>query len=588
MFQKTKNVFELKKLTIFAILVLVILGSALPQYASAWKWSYLIPGYGQYLAVKDAVSATGRAISKVGTSVGEALLKAVLYAAGYIMIIVTGTFAEISAWILRWVVGGGIVSVSYTGSDNVMVTAGWRVVRDLANMFVVLGFVIVGIATTLRIREYQAHKTLVPLIIAAILINFSPMICGMIIDGSNILMDHFLKSGAAMAKSFGDSLTKQLGDFKGAWDQGAIAILGLAAGFSFVNIIMFFILLIFSFLFIIRYVALWSLVILSPLAFVCYVFNFTKKYFNMWWDSFLKWCLVGIPAAFFLWLADMMVSSELITSPGEGAYVPLFAYLLPGFMLIVGLLVSLQTGSAGASVIRQGVRAVSRGGKAVARKGGAWARQTKTGRAVEKRGTRVAERLRLTRPGTFEQQQAKARESAVKRMEAIQDSDRLHRIVQKRRGMERGAALETLRKRKELQSGEFSKYRQELDSLGFKTSEFEKVRPDEAKPRTDETQFDATKRVVQGMSSADFRKNVQRESYTPQVFAAMTTQQIKTIGKSGPKLNRDKLIDLAKGSRQQDLQDFANKLAGDPERVKEWKQLVNNWEEVKSRNSDFR
>ncbi len=584
MSSKIKNFFCLilkrKKLIIFAVLFLIVLGVVLPQPVVAAQWEYAIPGWGGYAAIRDAASAAGKALGDLGDN----LFKAILIAGGYIQIIFTGTLVGISSAILKWVIGPGFVNVSFTGPDNAMVIAGWTTIRDLANMFIVLGFVIVGIATALRIREYQAQKTLVPLIIVALLVNFSLMFTGIIIDGSNIVMDHFLKSGGVVATSFGQTLEKQLALFgDDPFSKDKIVIFGLSTGFAFVNIIMAFILLILGFLFAIRYVALWILVILSPLAFVFYVFNFTKKYFDMWWDNFLKWCLVGIPAAFFLWLADKMVTDKMISSPGKGAYVPLFAYLIPGFMLLVGIMVSMQTGAAGAGIIRKGVKAVTAGGKALAKKGGRRLRETGAGKAVEKGITRAAERTRLTRPGTFDQQQTKAREDTVKRMAAIQDTDRLHKMTGQRgrSRMERMAALEALRKRKELRTGEYSKHRQDLDSLGFKTSDFDKAMPNEAKLKAGETQFDATRRVVGDMGVKEFRKNVQREAYTPEVFASMDSQQIGTIGKSGPKANRDKLIDLAKGAGKTDLTNLHNDLVAQG-KTREAQQLVDNWVKIYS------
>ncbi len=590
MLQKIKNkiknffrpILKPRKIIVFGFLFLIVLGIVLPRPVSA-DWNWYDP-FGILEAAEKLGTDVSKTLGKVGANIADSLFKSIIFAGGLIQIIFTGTLVGISSAILKWVISPGFVGVSFTGPDNLMVIAGWTTIRDLANMFIVLGFVVVGIATALRIKEYQAQKTLVPLIIVALLVNFSLMFCGIIIDGSNIVMDHFLKSGGVVATSFGQTLQKQVALYgNDPMAKSYTQLFGLSTGFAFVNIIMSFILLILAFLFIIRYVALWVLVILSPLAFVFYVFDFTKKYFNMWWDNFLKWCLVGIPAAFFLWLADKMVTDKMITAPGEGAYVSLFAYLIPGFMLMVGIMVAMQTGAAGAGVIRKGVNAVTKGGKALAKKGGRRLRETGAGKTVEKGITRAAERARLTRPGTFDQQQAKTREDAVKRMEAIQDSDRLHKITGQRgrSRMERMATLEALRKKKDLRTGEYLKHRQDLDSLGFKTSDFDKAMPGEAKLEAGETQFDATSRIVQGMSAKEFRNNVQREAYSPEVFAAMTSQQMGAIGKGGPKANRDKLIDLAKGAGKTDLQNLHNNLVTQG-KTAEAQQLAKNWGQLYS------
>jgi len=581
---KIKNFFCLiskpRKLIIFGFLFLIVSGVVLPQLVLAEEERSLFWKFVDPFNVLGTAEKLGTSIGKAVGEITDSFFKAIIYSGGLIQIIFTGTLVGISSAILKWAISPGFVNVSFTGTDNTMVIAGWTTIRDLANMFIVLGFVIVGIATALRIREYQAQKTLVPLIIVALLVNFSLMFTGIIIDGSNIIMDHFLKSGGVVATSFGQTLQKQVALYvDNPMAKSYTQLFGLSVGFAFVNIIMSFILLILGFLFIIRYVALWVLVILSPLAFVFYIFNFTKKYFDMWWNNFLKWCLVGIPAAFFLWLADKMVTDKMIST--EGIDIPLFTYLIPGFMLMIGIMVSMQAGAAGAGIIRKGVAAVTKGGKALAKKGGRRLRETGTGKAVEKGITRAAERARLTRPGTFDQQQAKTREDTVKRMEAIQDSDRLHKITEQRgrSRMERMSALEALRKRKDLKAGEYSKHHQSLDSLGFKTSDFDKAMPNEAKLEAGETQFDATSRIVQGMSSKEFRNNVQREAYSPEVFAAMTSQQVGAIGKGGPKVNRDKLVDLAKGAGVTDLTNLHNDLVARG-KTREAQQLVSNWTKI--------
>ena len=65
-----------------------------------------------------------------------------------------------SASIFQNIASSEVLKFAIT-KDN-MVIHGWQIVRSLANMFIVLGFVVVGIATILRIREYEAQKKLLP------------------------------------------------------------------------------------------------------------------------------------------------------------------------------------------------------------------------------------------------------------------------------------------------------------------------------------------------------------------------------------------------------------------------------------------
>ena len=182
---------------------------------------------------------------------------------------------------------------------------GWASVRDLANMLIVLGFVVVGIAFTLRLEGYGTKKVLLSLILIALLINFSPVICGLIIDGSNILytsLDSNISGDvgnsitfnievAAFGKSIirpnepqeevPGALTKVLRN-SNALEYAAKEIL-----FSLLYILVIFTFFYLSFIFVERYIYLSILFVLSPLAFFCLVFPATKKYWTMWWENII-------------------------------------------------------------------------------------------------------------------------------------------------------------------------------------------------------------------------------------------------------------------------------------------------------------
>ena len=78
------------------------------------------------------------------------------------------------------------------------VAKGWVVVRDLCNMFFVVILLIIAFATILGQEEYGAKKMLPKLIMAAVLINFSKLICGLMIDVSNVVMLTFVNAFSAV------------------------------------------------------------------------------------------------------------------------------------------------------------------------------------------------------------------------------------------------------------------------------------------------------------------------------------------------------------------------------------------------------
>ncbi|MFA5348869.1 MAG: hypothetical protein WC309_00690, partial [Candidatus Paceibacterota bacterium] len=66
-----------------------------------------------------------------------------------------------SQGILTWVASPNFIKVSFTKADNVVVTAGWTVVRDFTNLLFILVLIAIGLMTALRTsKEYQVQKTL--------------------------------------------------------------------------------------------------------------------------------------------------------------------------------------------------------------------------------------------------------------------------------------------------------------------------------------------------------------------------------------------------------------------------------------------
>jgi hypothetical protein len=158
---------------------------------------------------------------------------------------------------------------------------------------------------------------------------------------------------------------------------------------------------IFSALFILRYLAIWILVILSPLAFVFWILPATKKFWNMWWSNFIQWSIVGIPAAFFLYLAARVyevlpsVYKTKFEMPGidpviTGFLDQVFPFFIVVIFLLLGFIIGLQTSAMGAGTV---ISLAKRGGKAAgkwaAKRG--WAKiEEKIPEGVRKVGERLA------------------------------------------------------------------------------------------------------------------------------------------------------------------------------------------------------
>lgn len=402
MLQKVKKIFskfrEPKRLAVF--------------FAGTVAMGLLLPGI------------CSASILPSASDIASALLNAFIlgFAAQYLGLWV---FAfTLASMLLGWVTGPGFITYSYTGMDNPVVAAGWPVVRDLSNMFIVLAFVVVGIATSLRIKDYEATKLLPKLIVVAVLINFSPMICGLAIDFSNVLTNHFLTMGGQTSLGFLNAVKKIVYQLVSptSLTMNPLDYIAMVAGVGFFCMMGTIIFLLYACLFFFRYVALWILVILSPLAFVSYVFDFTKKkIFDVWFDQFFEWCIIGIPGAFFLYLADILTfnSKPMANGSVTGVIATLTMYMVPSTFLVAGFMVSLETGARGAGAITGAIKSGGKAAWAGAKKGAvsAWNRSA-PGQKVNSAVTRAGENMGLVAGGTDAMRKQALLKDANARMEA--------------------------------------------------------------------------------------------------------------------------------------------------------------------------
>ncbi len=239
---------------------------------------------------------------------------------------VTGVLYTIIILILGWLKVIAL-SVPILPSQVDVVRTGWEITRNLANMSFALILVFIGLATILRIKEYEAKKLLPILIIVALLINFSPVIVGFIVDVSNIIANFFLNLGgwegtvmiwSMIGNYFLDSfaIMTKMGDI---WDViGYIIgtlVLGivLIAFFAYSAWIYFLVVA----LLVVRIIALWVLMILSPFAFLLYVLPAGRKLAREWWQELIKWSIIAIPIGFFLFLSFKVLEASVETQIGS-------------------------------------------------------------------------------------------------------------------------------------------------------------------------------------------------------------------------------------------------------------------------------
>lgn len=319
------------------------------------------------------------------------------------------TFLGIANTVLQWVIGPNFISLSYTNpTNNPLIEAGWGLTRNLANMGIVLALIYIGIATALRVTGFEYKKSFFRLLLVALLINFTPLYCGIIVDASNILMNYFLHS----VSGFGQ-LTNLINNIESSLNfnpNSLNSIRDIAENFMFnaigITVYSFaaaFILFIYAFLFIIRYVAIWTLVIVSPIAFLFYILPNIRvySYFEKWWEQFLQWSFIGVILGFFLWLSNYLMG---ITAQGKlmkdiekggllGAIGSLVPYSFALVLLFIGIEEGMSSSAMGASIV------LSRA-KHYGRKSTEWMKEKgwkRTKSEMARTVTKIAPRLRQER-----------------------------------------------------------------------------------------------------------------------------------------------------------------------------------------------
>ena len=298
------------------------------------------------------------------------------------VIAISSFLAAIASEVLEWVLSPNFTNLSYTNpGKNPIIEIGLNITQSFVNMALVLVLVFIAFATILRLKEYQTQKLLITLIVVALLVNFAPVICGLVIDPCNILMHYFtdhitgFKTIINMSSGYGERISALFGFSTFTEQAGMLAESLVLITFNF---LLFFITLTYALIFAVRYAVIWVLVILSPLAFVSYILPATKKIWNQWLNQFLNWSIIGISTGFFLYLSEQVIEkANIVTlgapasnSVGAGtANIPL-QYMIPLIFMFIGLMFAFQTSAMGASQVLSFAKKHGQKARGWAEKGG--------------------------------------------------------------------------------------------------------------------------------------------------------------------------------------------------------------------------
>ena len=151
----------------------------------------LYPFYPANAAVQIAalgLAAFGAVVGILASWVGAAAVTAGILALMLGLSLALMTQANV---FLSWAISSPFNLAMTYPNGNIIIELGWTLMRDFTNMLFILGLAYIGLATALDIAGFDTKKAFINLLLIALLINFTPVICGAIVDISNIITNFF-------------------------------------------------------------------------------------------------------------------------------------------------------------------------------------------------------------------------------------------------------------------------------------------------------------------------------------------------------------------------------------------------------------
>jgi len=241
---------------------------------------------------------------------GESPLKKWLY---LFVVNFFGWLVWACGYLLDWAVTNFVINFGLefnTSGVGVAVNALWGLVRDFFNILFIFGFIWIGFQMILDSGNSRAKQTLVSLIMAALLVNFSLFISKFVVDFSNRLASEVALAGFPMidpdqtyrtratpgagsdrvsiSDTFFDHLgiAKTLNVPKGISD-GEVEPWAFIFGSAIFYLVAAFVFAAGGIMLIIRFVALSIFMVLSPFMFLGWVFPGMQGWTSKYWKGFL-------------------------------------------------------------------------------------------------------------------------------------------------------------------------------------------------------------------------------------------------------------------------------------------------------------
>jgi len=294
-----------------------------------------------------------------------------------------------------------------------IVNIGWVIIRDLANMAIVIALMIIAFYTVLNKESYEYKKMLPKLILAAILVNFSKLIAGIMIDLGQVIMMTFVHAFEGIAAgnlTYGFGLQDMMSVRNAAEGAGMGAEISdwtvfgaLVLGVIMVTVALG-VVVTMAVMLLVRVVVLWLLIIFSPVAYVAGLIPGGEKHAQKWWGEFGKYITFGPVLAFLFWLSMTVLSqvttqnrlmslemqSQQYLAGGSGAASTVdyayfasqvsspqrvFDYMVTVVLLIMCMIFAKQAGVMGSQFASNTFNKMQGAGKWIARRPGVWGKK---------------------------------------------------------------------------------------------------------------------------------------------------------------------------------------------------------------------
>ena len=243
---------------------------------------------------------------------------------------------------LEWV----ITNPNWINLRGKAVTKGWALTRGMANMFLLLIFLVIAFGFILRIESVDAPKALPRLIIVALLINFSKLFVGMLVDFATIANNTIIYGHEGLLRAATTGLIDSIYATFGVMLMGVVKsilayvvpLAGLPKVLITISSLLFkgefislmpiwisqivaasaltMIFCLYIILFVARVFIIQILAILSPLAFLCLILPQTQKYWDEWLKHLIQWTFVGTVLLFFL-MIGLSAGNALLPSASD-------------------------------------------------------------------------------------------------------------------------------------------------------------------------------------------------------------------------------------------------------------------------------